>query len=68
VTHRESCAHTRRISRYGIGIRKTKVGKYTARCTYRDKERHLGTFDTPEEAQKAREDFLAAMEYFERVA
>jgi len=43
------------------GVYKTAIGKYSARISVKDRSRHLGTFNTLEEAVKARQEFERTM-------
>lgn len=45
-------------SLYGIGIRRQRNGRFEAQAEVAGKRHCLGTFDTPEEAQAARKEFL----------
>lgn len=57
TTHRGNHQNRKKPSKYGTGVYKS-WGRFRA-ITYVDgKNRHIGTYDTPEEAQAAREEFL----------
>jgi hypothetical protein len=57
VTPRKSASHTRRASKHGTCIEKTKSGKYRVRCYYKGKKLDLGTFINKKDAQKSYNDF-----------
>lgn len=47
--------------KYGVGVRKTKSGRFCARVRRDKVEFHVGTYDTMEEAVQARKEFIASL-------
>ena len=48
-------------SSYGIGVIKSRCGRYESRLVVNGKSTHIGTFDTPTEAAQARIDYLETL-------
>jgi hypothetical protein len=59
TNHRENCSNKRNHSPYGVGVYKSMSGgRFHTKATVNGKCVYIGTYDTPEEAAKAREQFL----------
>lgn len=63
VTHLEHMNEHRNdprrdVSKYGIGVRRRSSGLFQARVQVNRKTYSLGSYNTPEEAQRARREFL----------
>lgn len=52
----------RDVSKYGIGIYRRSSGRFLAQVSIDGKRYNIGTHDTPQEAQAAREEFLSKRE------
>ncbi len=60
ITTRQNHENRKNQSMYGPGVykRRTKSGRFAAQVQVGKRKVHLGTFDTPQEARRARASFL----------